>query len=62
MEDVSVKELIASFIESLSTEKGYADNTCRAYQKDLEAFCAYVEKSLVQGQSPEEEPPAVMLR
>lgn len=62
MEHVSVKELIASFIESLSTEKGYADNTCRAYQRDLEAFCAYVEKSLVQGQSPKEEPLVLMLR
>ena len=40
MEHVSVKELITSFIESLSTEKGYADNTCRAYKRDLEAFCS----------------------
>lgn len=62
MEDTPVKELIASFIESLSTEKGYADNTCRAYQRDLDAFCAYIEKRLEGGQSPEESPPVLMLR
>ncbi len=61
MEDAPIKELIASFIESLSTEKGYADNTCRAYQKDLEAFCAYVEKSLLGGEPREKNMPALVL-
>ena len=61
MEDIPVKELIASFIETLSTEKGYADNTCRAYQRDLEAFCAYVEQSLSRGTLQEDNPPELLL-
>lgn len=46
MEPVSVKDLIASFVESLSTERGYSGNTCRAYQRDLEAFSTYVDNCL----------------
>ena len=61
MEDALVEELVASFIESLSSEKGYAGNTCRAYKRDLEAFCAYVEKSLPGGQPQEGKSPALML-
>lgn len=61
MEDASVQELIASFIQSLSTEKGYADNTCRAYQRDLEAFCAYLENSLDRGPSQDQKSPVLTL-
>ena len=61
MEDAPVKELITSFIESLSTEKGYAENTCRAYQRDLEAFCTYAEKSISGGTSREDGTPALRL-
>ena len=33
-----LRALIADFIESLSVEKGYSKNTCRAYTRDLEGF------------------------
>jgi len=61
LENAAVKELIASFIASLSTEKGYADNTCRAYQRDLQAFCTYVEQINSGGTSQEEDAPVLML-
>jgi len=37
-----IKNLIRSFIESLETEKGYAENTCRGYRNDLEEFVSYL--------------------
>jgi len=40
-----IKNLIRSFIESLETEKGYAENTCRGYRKDLEEFVSYLVES-----------------
>ena len=52
MENVPIKELVAAFIESLATEKGYAANTCRAYHRDLEAFSRYVGKMLPSGDDP----------
>lgn len=61
LEDASVKELIASFIQSLSVEKGYAKNTCRAYQRDLEAFSTYVEKNLLKGAAQKGNDPALRL-
>ncbi len=33
-----MKELIESFIAALSTVKGYSENTCRAYRRDLLEF------------------------
>jgi integrase/recombinase XerC len=42
MTETPIKNLIRSFIESLETEKGYARNTCRGYQKDLEEFVSYL--------------------
>ncbi|MDY6953982.1 MAG: site-specific integrase, partial [Thermodesulfobacteriota bacterium] len=33
---------IESFVETLSTEKGFSKHTCRAYQKDLEQLFAYL--------------------
>ncbi len=40
-----LSKLIESFIESLSTEKGYSGNTCRAYLNDLEEFVLYLTES-----------------
>jgi integrase/recombinase XerC len=37
----SLKELLDTFVDFLSTEKGYSENTCRAYTNDLEDFIAY---------------------
>ena len=41
MSDTSLKQLLDTFVDFLSTEKGYSDNTCRAYSNDLEDFIAY---------------------
>ncbi len=41
MNPSSFDHLLNGFIDFLSTEKGYADNTCRAYARDLEGFIAY---------------------
>jgi integrase/recombinase XerC len=38
----SLKNLIRSFIESLSYEKGYSTNTCRAYLHDLKEFATFI--------------------
>ena len=38
----SVENLIPSFIKSLSSEKGYSENTCRAYFHDLKEFARFV--------------------
>ncbi len=38
----SSKNLIHSFIESLSSEKGYSANTCRAYRHDLMEFVSLI--------------------
>ncbi len=35
-----MNELIPHFIEAISSEKGYSDNTCRSYTHDLEEFLA----------------------
>ncbi len=34
--------LIDSFLESISSEKGYSENTCRAYRHDLGEFAGYL--------------------
>jgi len=39
------ESLISSFIESLSSEKGYSTNTCRAYRHDLEEFISIISGS-----------------
>jgi integrase/recombinase XerC len=41
MNSTSFDHLLNAFIDFLSTEKGYSDNTCRAYARDLEGFIAY---------------------
>lgn len=43
---------VDAFIESLGAEKGYAENTCRAYRTDLDEFATFVaevEKSSIDG-------------
>ncbi len=40
-----MREWIASFIETLSAEKGFSLNTCRAYRNDLEQFLSYLRDS-----------------
>ncbi|MEW6671051.1 MAG: tyrosine recombinase XerC [Thermodesulfobacteriota bacterium] len=42
MSATHLNTLIRSFVESLSTEKAYSENTCRAYLRDLEEFSAFV--------------------
>jgi integrase/recombinase XerC len=37
-----VENLISVFLESLGTEKGFSDNTCRGYRNDLEEFSKYL--------------------
>jgi integrase/recombinase XerC len=38
MRQNSAKDTVSTFIESLSSEKGYSESTCRAYRHDLEEF------------------------
>lgn len=45
MESHPAKSLIGLFLESLAAEKGYSDQTIRAYRKDLEAFFAFIAQS-----------------
>ena len=44
-----VRNLISTFIESLAVEKGYSENTCRAYHNDLEGFLAYLVQNRFSG-------------
>ena len=39
---LDVTNLIDSFVESISSEKGYSENTCRAYRHDLGEFAGYL--------------------
>jgi site-specific recombinase XerD len=43
MKDLTLKELIKAFVDSLSSEKGYSVNTCRAYQEGLEGVLSLFE-------------------
>lgn len=54
MSAAPLNALIHSFVESLSTEKGYSENTCRAYRHDLEEFSAFVSEKRVQSGHPGE--------
>lgn len=40
---------IKTFIESLSSEKGYSENTCRAYLHDLEEFLCFIAETKFTG-------------
>ncbi len=39
---VMMENWINQFIESLSTEKGFSEHTCRAYQQDISAFYRFL--------------------
>ena len=39
---MAVENLISVFIESLTTEKGFSENTCRGYRNDLDEFLKYL--------------------
>jgi len=45
MELHPAKVLIDMFLESLVTEKGYSDHTCRAYRKDLRDFFFFLDET-----------------
>jgi len=45
---IFVNNLIKSFIQAIRTERGYAENTCRAYLHNLKEFASYVGKSIGQ--------------
>jgi integrase/recombinase XerC len=45
MKALPVKHLISAFIESLATEKGFSENTCRGYRHDLEEFFTFLTES-----------------
>ncbi len=42
MNSSSLKNLISSFVKSLYSEKGYSENTCRAYLHDLTEFASFI--------------------
>ncbi len=41
MNSLALTKLIDSFVDYLAAEKGYSDNTCRAYARDLHDFLNY---------------------
>ena len=51
MISLSLKNQIRSFIESLSSEKGYSENTCRAYSHDLKEFVSFIYKKRFSGKN-----------
>lgn len=61
MESHPANPLVESFIESLVTEKGYSDHTCRAYRKDLNDFFAFAADYLRPRKSSHKKPSAVAL-
>lgn len=48
--------LISSFVESLSSEKGYSANTCRSYLHDLKEFAAFIAESRLLEQKKQKDP------
>ena len=49
MELHPAKVLMDSFLESLVTEKGFSDHTCRAYRKDLQDFFSFLAEPRASG-------------
>ncbi len=62
MESHLENPLVESFIESLVTERGYSDHTCRAYHKDLNDFFAFAADYLRPRKPSQERPLAVALK
>jgi len=50
-----LKNLTKAFVESLASEKGYSENTCRAYTNDLNEFAFYIFESWFSGQKDQKE-------
>lgn len=50
---MAIDKQISDFIESLATEKGYSEHTCRAYTRDLESFAAYIADAFLEGKPAE---------
>lgn len=61
MESHPANPLVESFIESLVTEKGYSDHTCRAYRKDLNDFFTFAADYLRPRKASHKQPSAVAL-
>ena len=61
MQSHPANPLVESFIESLVTEKGYSDHTCRAYRKDLNDFFAFAADTLRPRKTSHERPLRVAL-
>jgi len=51
MNSGALEILVDAFIELLAVEKGYADNTCRAYRNDLQEFVDFVLRNNTGGPS-----------
>ena len=62
MTQIPIKNLINSFLESLKTEKGYAQNTCRGYRQNLEEFSSYLAKNWHAGKGRHRERKTVEIR
>ena len=52
----SLKNLMESFLESLSAEKGYSANTCRAYKNDLGEFISFISETGLLRKDGQEDP------
>ncbi|MDH3883741.1 MAG: tyrosine recombinase XerC [Desulfobacterales bacterium] len=61
MESPPAISLIGLFLESLGAEKGYSDQTIRAYRKDLEAFFSFIAQSQVADEGRKKSAPTVSL-
>jgi len=44
-----LRQLIRVFVKTLSSEKGYSENTCRAYRHDLQEFASFIIDSWFSG-------------
>ena len=52
---LSLKKLTKAFVEALASEKGYSENTCRAYANDLNEFTSFIFESWFSGQKNQKE-------
>lgn len=50
-----IQNMIGSFIETLASEKGYSNNTCRAYMNDLTEFASYARQGRMTDNEKDEE-------
>ena len=57
-----VTNFIDLFVDSISSEKGYSENTCRAYRHDLKEFAEYLADHNGDDKSAPEVPDALMIR